>query len=108
MRITDYTLYNGAAVAASEATSAIEMEQSIGLSVQTVYTSTTASFVLTLQVSNDGTTYIDTAQTLTITNTSGAVMLTLVDFMHKYARVNIVRTSGTLTTLTLKVIAKGL
>ena len=107
MRITDYTLYTGAAVIASTNSSAIEMEHNVLLSMQMVWTSTTASASVTIQVSNDGTTWIDTAQTQAILNNNGAVMLTLVDFAYKYARAKITFTSGSVTTLQLDVIAKG-
>ena len=107
MRVTDFTIYSGAAVVLSTTSTVIDMQHALGVSVQMVWTSTTASFAVTLQVSNDRTTYIDTAQTQAIVDNNGSVMLTLVDNMNKYVRANIVRTSGTLTTLTLKAIAKG-
>lgn len=108
MRVTDFTAYTGSAVVASTTSSTVDMEHAFGVSFQMVWTSTTAAFDVTLQVSNDGTTWINTAQTQAIANNNGSVMLTLIDNMNKYVRANIVRTSGTLTTLELKVIAKGL
>lgn len=108
MRITDYTLYSGSAITASVNSDAIDMTHNILLSVQMVWTATTAAASVTLQVSNDGTTYIDTAQTQAIADNSGAVMLSLIDFPYKYARAKITYTSGSVTTLVLKVIAKGL
>lgn len=107
MRITDFTLYTGAAVVASANSSAIDMEHSVLLSMQMVWTSTTASASVTIQVSNDGTTWVDSAQTQAILNNSGATMLTMVDFAYKYARAKITFSSGSVTTLQLKVIAKG-
>lgn len=108
MRITDYTLYSATSVTASTNTNSIDMVHNVLLSVQMEWTSTTAVASVTVQVSNDGTTWINTAQTQAIANNSGAVMLTLVDFAYKYARCAVTYTSGTVTTLSLKVLAKGL
>lgn len=69
------------------------------VSVQAVWTATTASFAVKLQMSNDGSTWSDFTTATTITNADGSVMWS-VDYQDAlYWRVNSVRTSGTLTTL---------
>jgi hypothetical protein len=70
------------------------------VSVQAVYTSTTASFTLALQHSNDGATWVDFASATAISNASGNVMWNVVGTKDSlFWRVNATRTSGTLTTL---------
>ena len=68
--------------------------------VQAVYTSTTASFTLTLQYSQDNTTWKDFTSGTAISNTSGDVDWQVLDTKDAvYWRVAATRTSGTLTTL---------
>lgn len=70
------------------------------VSVQAVYTSTTASFSLALQYSNDNVTWKDFAAATSISNASGDVMWDVVGTKDaKYWRIAATRTSGTLTTL---------
>jgi hypothetical protein len=68
--------------------------------VQAVWTSTTASFALTLQFSVDGSNWTDFTTATSITNTSSHVYWNVADTVDvPYWRVNVARTSGTLTTL---------
>lgn len=69
------------------------------VSVQGVWTATTASFSLTLQCSNDNATWADFTAATTITNASGNVMWHVDTKDVLYWRVAATRTSGTLTTL---------
>lgn len=69
-------------------------------SVQAVYTSTTSSFSLALQYSNDGVTWKDFTTATSISNASGDVMWDVADSKDAlYWQVKATRTSGTLTTL---------
>ena len=71
------------------------------LSVQAVWTATTASFSIKLQYSNDNATWSDFTTATTITDASGNVMwdVSASGKDGKYWRVLNTRTSGTLTTL---------
>lgn len=69
-------------------------------SVQMVYTSTTASFSIALQYSNDNTTWKDFTTATSISDASGDVDWQVLDTKDAlYWRVRSTRTSGTLTTL---------
>lgn len=68
------------------------------VSVQAVWTATTASFSIKLQCSNDDTTWDDFTAATAITDANGAVIWHLDSKDALYWRVNAVRTSGTLTT----------
>jgi hypothetical protein len=74
------------------------------IAVQAVWTSTTASFTLTLQYSVDGTNYQDFTTGTAISNSSSNVIWDISTVKDApYWRVNAARTSGTLTTLQLYV-----
>lgn len=74
------------------------------VAVQAVWTSTTASFSLTLQYSVDGTNYQDFTTGTAISNSSSNVIWDISTVKDApYWRVNATRTSGTLTTLQLYV-----
>lgn len=69
------------------------------IAIQAVYTSTTASFTVTLQYSCDNVTWADFTTGTAISNASGSVMWDIgVTKDAPYWRVNVARTSGTLTT----------
>lgn len=68
------------------------------VSVQAVWTATTASFSIKLQCSNDGATWDDFTTATAVSDASGAVMWHLDSKDALYWRVNAARTSGTLTT----------
>lgn len=69
------------------------------VSVQAVWTATTASFSAALQYSNDGVTWKDFTTATTITNSNGDVMWDVVGTKDAvYWQVKATRTSGTLTT----------
>ena len=68
--------------------------------VQAVWTSSTASFTLTLQYSLDGTNWSNFTSATAITNSSSNVMWDVLDTKDAvYWQVAATRTSGTLTTL---------
>ena len=69
------------------------------VSIQAAWTATTASFALTLQMSNDNATWSDFTSATAISNASGDVMWHLDSKDALYWRIKSVRTSGTLTTL---------
>lgn len=69
------------------------------VSVQAVWTATTASYSLALQYSNDGVTWKDFTTATTITDANGDVMWDVVGTKDAvYWQVKATRTSGTLTT----------
>ncbi len=96
MQLTQSSLGIGTAVAASIASAAIDCAQMNKLSFQLNQTSAAVSFAATIQMSNDGINWVDTTTTAAITASSN-IMLTLVDAPCRFYRLNLVRTSGTLT-----------
>lgn len=68
------------------------------VSIQAVWTATMASFAVKLQCSNDGATWDDFTTATSISDASGAVMWHLDSKDARYWRINVARTSGTLTT----------
>lgn len=85
---------------AATANYAFESKHNKSVAVQAVWTSTTASFSLTLQYSVDGTNWQDFTTGTAISNTSGNVIWDIGTTKDApYWRVNAARTSGTLTTL---------
>lgn len=99
MRFVNDTILNATSVVASTASDSVEVSTILNLSVQVIWTSTTASFTLTLQESNNGTDWVDTNQTATVNNNSSSAIFKVADSAVKYIRVNVARTSGTLTTI---------
>lgn len=70
------------------------------MSVQAVYTSTTAAFSLALQYSNDGSNWEDFAAATAVSDDDGNVMWDVIDTADAlYWQVKATRTSGTLDTL---------
>lgn len=108
MRISDYRLYSATNVAADAQTASIDMEQQIGLSVQVDWSGASGSTTVTLQASNDGQTWVNLSSSATISTASGTAMLFATDFMYKFARVDINHSSGTISSLRMQVLAKGL
>lgn len=88
---------NASALAATTAYSFTSDHHRV-VSVQAVWTATTAAFSITLQCSNDNVTWSDFATATAITNANGDVIWHLDGKDAAYWRVNAVRTSGTLTT----------
>lgn len=92
-------LANAASLAAT-GTYSFTADNNKVVSVQAVYTSTTASFSLALQYSNDGTTWKDFTSATSISNANGDVDWQVLDTKDAlYWQVKATRTSGTLTTL---------
>lgn len=103
MNLNASTIIDTTAVVAS-ANYAFTAESHKIRSVLVIYTSTTASFTLTLQYSNDNTNFTDFAAATTVTNASGFVDLQVLDTKDAiYWRVKSTRTSGTLATLKIVV-----
>lgn len=96
-------------VTADAASVVVDMTNLMCWSVAVVWTSTTASATVKVQTSNDQTTWIDTDQTQAISNDSGSVMLSSgANFeAAKYLRVYVAHSSGTVTTVTATISAKG-
>jgi hypothetical protein len=77
-----------------------ESKHNKSIAVQAVYTSTTASFTLTLQYSVDNVNFQDFTTGTAVSNASGNVIWDIGTTKDApYWRVNATRTSGTLTTL---------
>lgn len=64
------------------------------------------SWTIAVQGSNDGVSFIDTATPTAITTTTNT-MLSIADVTSRYYRVAFTRTSGTLTSAVVIVVAKG-
>lgn len=74
-------------------------DQNKVVSVQAVWTATTASFTVALQYSNDGVTWKDFTTATNITNANGDVMWDVVGTKDAvYWQVKATRSGGTLTT----------
>lgn len=106
MRFANDTILNLAAVVATTASEALDLDTIVNCSVQIKWTSTTASFTVGLEVSNDGVNYtsIDSA---TVADNNGSDIFVIQDNPYRYARIYVTRTSGTLTTLTAVYHGKG-
>lgn len=98
MRFANDLILNLSSVAATTVSETIDLNTIVNCSFQVVWTSTTASFTLGLEVSNDGTNFtsIDSA---TVSDNNGSDIFIIQENPYRYARVYITRTSGTLTTL---------
>lgn len=99
MRFTDDRILNLSAQAATTASEILDLRTILNCSVQIKWTSTTASFTVGLEVSNDGTNFIS-IDSATVLDNNGADIFVIQNNPYKYARIYVTRTSGTLTTLT--------
>lgn len=95
-----------AALAATENGATLQIDGLIGLSAHIIWTSTTASFTVKLQTSNDGENWFDESTTQAISNDNGNTILQWAPLHKIYARVVVERTSGTLTTIKVHVAGK--
>lgn len=98
-------LFN-AAVSAATTSNSIKLLQTTCLSVQCVYAVGTGSYTLQLQESNDGVTWINVGSSTAVTAT-GAVMMKVDRAVSLYYRVDVARTSGSITSLTILAHTKG-
>ena len=107
-RVTDEQVINSAAIVADESSAALDISHQLAWTAQIVWTSTTAAGTIEIQESNDGSTWSTiSAKTQAISNNSGNVMLKGEWQASKYLRANVDWTSGSITTLTVHIIAKG-
>lgn len=100
-------IYRGTSVAASVATDMIDATFIDKVSAQVeITTAGGVTWTAALQGSNDGITWVDTQ---TPTNVTGSVnlMFSIADATSRYYRVNLVRTSGTLSTAAVRMFGKG-
>lgn len=84
----------------------VAMDNLNAASFQVTTTSGTVSWAISVQGSNDNTTFIDTATPTPIT-TSSNLMFSIANVTSRYYRVAFTRTSGTLTTAVVSFVAKG-
>ncbi len=95
-------------VTADAQSEAVEMLNIYGFSVQIVWTSTTATATIQIEVSNDGITWIPLASpTQAIANDNGSVMFNVADSFYKFMRVDVDSVTGTITTLSALYNGKG-
>jgi hypothetical protein len=85
----------------------MDLSNIVNFSVQIVWTSTTASFSVAVQVSNDNTNWVTLGTAQAISNDNGNVMVVQQNNPYKSMRVLTTRTSGTLTTLQCTYEGKG-
>lgn len=98
---------DAAALAADSNGETIDLSNLKGISAHVIWTSTTASFTVKLQLSNDdGLNWVDHTTSQAILNNNGTAMINYPDLHAKAARVVVVRTSGTLTTVKVHVSGK--
>ena len=107
-RVTDILAIDSSAITATESSQAIEILHQDQWSAQIVWTSTTASASVIIQESNDGSTWSTiSGKTQAISNNSGNVMLAGANQATRYIRAQLSYSSGTVTTLTVRIVAKG-
>lgn len=106
MRFATDQILNSTTVVATTASEILNLDTIVNFSVQIKWTSTTAAFVIGLEVSNDRVNFIS-VDSAAVTDNNGADLFVIQDNPYKYARVYVTRTSGTLTTLTATYHGKG-
>lgn len=105
MRFVTDTLVSQAALVATNTSSTVDMSSIVNFSLQIVWTSTTASFSIAVEVSNDSINWTALGTPQAIADNNGDVIVVQRNNPYAYMRVVSTRTSGTLTTL--KVIYHG-
>lgn len=90
--------------------STLTIEHIIGYSFHLVYTGDTTAMTadVVLQASNTGTGWADIAPVTQIVGTNTDLLLNISDPYYKYVRLAVENISGTITTATAYVYAKGL
>lgn len=107
MRVNNYELYNEATTSTGIVNSKpICLDQAYGLTVQASWSGNSGSATLTLQASNDGSTWADLTETVSVSGASGSDFLYSTDFHYRFARVEI-NAASDITNLVLHVNAKG-
>lgn len=106
MRFITDSILNLSAAVASSTSETLNLDTILNCSVTVKWTSTTASFTINMEVSNDGVDWfvIDFS---TIANNNGTDIYIIQNNPYRYARVSVVRTSGTATTITATYHGKG-
>lgn len=99
-------IINGAAtIVATTAYTGIDVEHTQPREIQAVWTATTVSGTISVQVSLDGTTWEDTETPIAVTASGSNIWL--INRHATYMRIYYVRTSGTITTLSAYVSSIG-
>jgi hypothetical protein len=95
------------AFSADRTSSAFDVSFADEMSIQAVWTGgSTPVGTLKVQFSNDGSTYVESATTASISGTTGSVFISLSNMSFKYAKVFLDWTSGN-ATISAWVLAKG-
>jgi len=102
----EMTLFNAAVSLAGNSVE-IDLLQNTSLAVQCVYTVDTGSYSLQLQESVDEVTWSSVSGAVQAVTATGSVIFKVADAVCKSYRVNIAKTSGDITLLVIKAIAKG-
>lgn len=107
-RVTEVLSIDSSSITADESGEALNILHQEMWSAQIIWTSTTAAATVQIEESNDGSTWSTiSGKTQAISSDSGNVMLSGSNQASKFIRVTVDHTSGTITTLTVKMIAKG-
>ena len=107
-RVTEVKSIDSAAIVADESGASLDMSYQEMWSAQVVWTSTTAAGTVQIEESNDGVTWSTiSSKTQAISNNSGNVMLSGSNQASKLIRATMDWTSGSVTTLTVIMVAKG-
>lgn len=96
MYLPSYNLNIAQSIAATTASDRIDAERMSHISFQVTQTAAGVSFAATIQQSNDGINWADTASTVAIA-AAGTFYVEKSGACARFYRVNLVRTSGTLT-----------
>lgn len=100
-------IYTATGLAASAQTNDIDATFMDKVSAQVeIITAGGVTWTGVLQGSNDGVTWVDTQTPTSITNTVNLIF-SISDATSRYYRVSLVRTSGTLSTVNVRMFAKG-
>lgn len=109
MRIFNDIIINEAAAEEDKTGEVVTLNFIQDLAFQIVWTSTTCAGTIKIQCSNDQETWIDLAtHNQTVNNNNGAVMISISDANYAFIRIFFDYTSGSLTTLNVRLNGKGL
>jgi hypothetical protein len=107
-RYFEGTLYSGTSLAATTATPSLDLKKwHMGSFQISITVGAAISWTVAVQGSNDGVTWVNTATPTAVTGATDLV-LSISDLTSRYYRVNLVRTSGTISTISVKHVLKGL
>jgi len=106
MRTLDKEILNEASVPATTQSIRLDAEHVVGLSVQVNWSANSGTATATLQASNDGETWINLPNPVSVTGASGMDMLYATDFWYRWVRVDL-NVSSAVSNLKLHIITKG-